>query len=96
MDPTTPPKRIKSPSAPRPLGLAGIAGRRQTDARIGRMPSPTEVEAWKRRNEAVRDADRAADRERPMSQLLEETARLSRAVSELRAGVERASDVRPA
>jgi hypothetical protein len=71
-------------------------GRAERAARIGGMPSPTEVEAWKRRNEAVRDADRAADRERPMSELLEETARLSRVVSELRAGVERAPDVRPA
>ena len=70
--------------------------RAERTARIGRMPSPTEVEACKRRNEAVRDADRAADRERPMSELLEETARLSRVVSELRAGVERAPDVRPA
>jgi hypothetical protein len=55
------------------------------------MPSPTEVEARKRRNGAVRDADR----KRPMSELLEETARLSRVVSELRAGVERAPDVDP-
>jgi hypothetical protein len=59
------------------------------------MPSPTEVEAWIRRNEAVREADRAADLERPMTELLEETARLSQVVSELRAGVERALDVRP-
>ena len=58
------------------------------------MPTPSEVETWIRRNEAVREADRAADRDRPMTELLEETARLSRVVSELRAGVERAPDVR--
>ena len=60
------------------------------------MPSQPEIEAWKRRNEAVREADWAADRARPMTELLEETARLSRVVSELRAGVERAPDVRSA
>jgi hypothetical protein len=59
------------------------------------MPSRTEVEAWIRRNEAVRETNRAADRRRPMTELLEETVRLSRVVSELRAGVERAPDVRP-
>ena len=60
------------------------------------MPSQRELEAWIRRNDAVREADRAADRDRPMPELLEETARLSRVVSELRAGVERAPDVRSA
>jgi hypothetical protein len=58
------------------------------------MPNQSEVEAWIRRNDAVREADRAADRDRPMTELLEETARLSRLVSELRAGVERAPGVR--
>ena len=60
------------------------------------MPSRSEIEAWKRRNDAVREADQAADRDRPMTELLEETARLSRVLSELREGVERAPDVRSA
>jgi len=60
------------------------------------MPSRSEVDAWIRRNDAVREADQAADRDRPMTELLEETARLSRVLSELRKGVERAPDVRSA
>lgn len=60
------------------------------------MPSRSEIEAWIQRNDAVRVADQAADRERPMTELLEETARLSRVLSELREGVERARDVRSA
>jgi hypothetical protein len=59
------------------------------------MPSDSEAAGWIRRNDAARDADRAADRERSMADLLEETARLSSVVSELRGNIEREPDVRP-
>ena len=59
------------------------------------MPSEAEAADWIRRNEAARAADRAADRDRSMADLLEETVRLSAAVSELHENIEREPDVRP-
>ena len=58
------------------------------------MPSDAEVERWIQLNEAARAADRAADRQRSMSDLLDETVRLSMVVSELRANIEPEPDVR--
>ena len=59
------------------------------------MPSDADVDRWIRLNEAARAADRAADRQRSMSDLLDETIRLSMVVSELRASIKPEPDVRP-
>ena len=60
------------------------------------MPSEAEQRRWIEANEAARRADRARDAERSMADLLEETARLSEVVSELRENIVRPPDVRPA
>jgi len=75
-----------------PLTLAkAVKSRRVT---IGPMPSDAEADRWVRHNDAVREADRLADRRRSMTELLEETARLSQVVSELRGNIELSPDVR--
>ena len=57
-------------------------------------PSADEVENWIRRNEAARSRDRQRDAARPMEELLEETVRLSRVVSELEENLSIGPDVR--
>ena len=80
-------------------------GRAAPQRRVGRvfrgggydplaMPDEIAVEAWVRRNEAVRAEDRRQDLERSMSERLEEAVRLSRMASELEANLGRDSDVR--
>jgi hypothetical protein len=58
------------------------------------MPDQEAVEAWVRRNEAARAEDRRRDRERSMSERLDEAVRLSRMASELEANLGRDPDVR--
>ena len=59
------------------------------------MPSEAEQRRWIEANEAARRTDRTRDAERSMAELLEETARLSEVVSELRENIVRPPDVRP-
>ena len=54
-----------------------------------------EQRRWIEANEAARRTDRTRDAERSMAELLEETARLSEVVSELRENIVRPPDVRP-
>jgi hypothetical protein len=58
------------------------------------MPDQEAVEAWVRRTEAARAEDRRRDRERSMSERLEEAVRLSRMASELEANLGRDPDGR--
>ncbi|MGI8622944.1 MAG: hypothetical protein ACR2NB_05535 [Solirubrobacteraceae bacterium] len=52
------------------------------------MPRDADVDRWVRLNDAAREADRLADQQRSMTELLEDTARLSQVVSELRANID--------
>jgi hypothetical protein len=58
------------------------------------MPDEAVVQAWISRNEAARAHDRDRDRERPMSERLEETVALSRLAAELAENLGRDRDVR--
>ena len=58
------------------------------------MPDDHAVQAWLRRNEAARAADRQRDLERSMSERLEEVVRLSRIAAELETNLRREPDVR--
>jgi hypothetical protein len=58
------------------------------------MPDEAVVQAWISRNEAARAHDRDGDRDRPMSERLEEAVALSRLASELAANLGRDPDVR--
>jgi hypothetical protein len=59
------------------------------------MPDQDAVQAWIRRNEAARADDRRRDRERSMSERLEEAVELSRVAAELAANLGRGPHVRP-
>jgi hypothetical protein len=58
------------------------------------MPDDEAVRAWIRRNEAARAEDRRLDVERPISERIEESIRVSRVVAELRQNMGRKSDRR--
>ena len=58
------------------------------------MPDGHTVQTWIRRNEAARAEDRRRDRERSMSERLEEAVRLSRVAAELETNLRREPDVR--
>jgi hypothetical protein len=66
------------------------------NANVRSLPRPDDraVQTWIRRNEAARAADRRRDLERPMSERLEETVRLSRIAAEPEANLRREPDVR--
>ena len=58
------------------------------------MPDSETVRGWIARNEAARAQDRRRDRERSMSERLEEAVRLSRVAAELEQNMDREPDVR--
>ena len=59
-----------------------------------RMPDSDTMRGWITRNEAARAQDRRRDRERSMSERLEEAVRLSRVAAELEQNMDREPDVR--
>ena len=58
------------------------------------MPDSDTMRGWITRNEAARAQDRRRDRERSMSERLEEAVRLSRVAAELEQNMDREPDVR--
>jgi hypothetical protein len=60
------------------------------------MPTPAQIDFFRRWNAAARRADLAADREQTMAQRVEAAALLSALASELHDQGEVARDVRPA